>query len=212
MGGAAVVLGVVELVSKLKLNINIVGIVCSAENAVDAESYRPGDVINSYSGKTIEIIDTDAEGRLVLADGLSYAVKNIKPEYLIDLATLTGSVVRTLGYEAAGMFTHNTEMASTMSNIGYKVHERVWQLPMFEEYKSVLHSDIADIRNFSGTPLTGASNAAQFLEFFTEDHKNWMHLDIAGVSFGASPYAKMKSASGYGIQLITEFIKKKASK
>ena len=212
MGGAAVVLGVVELAAKLKLNINIVGIVCSAENAVDAESYRPGDVINSYSGKTIEIIDTDAEGRLVLADGLSYAVKNIKPEYLIDLATLTGSVVRTLGYEAAGMFTHNQEMASTMSDIGYKVHERVWQLPMFEEYKTDLHSDIADIRNFSGKPLAGATNAAQFLESFTEDHKNWMHLDIAGVSFGSSPYAKMKSASGYGIQLITEFIKKKASK
>ncbi|WP_179338883.1 leucyl aminopeptidase family protein [Winogradskyella ludwigii] len=212
MGGAAVVLGVVELAAKLKLNINIVGIVCSAENAVDAKSYRPGDVINSYSGKTIEIIDTDAEGRLVLADGLSYAVKNIKPEYLIDLATLTGSVVRTLGYEAAGMFTHNTEMACDMSEIGYKVHERVWQLPMFDEYKSDLHSDIADLRNFSGSPLTGATNAAQFLESFIEDHKNWMHLDIAGVSFGASPYAKMKSASGYGIQLITEFIKKKASK
>ncbi|WP_340155398.1 leucyl aminopeptidase family protein [uncultured Winogradskyella sp.] len=212
MGGAAVVLGVVELITKLKLDINVVGIVCSAENAVDAESYRPGDVINSYSGKTIEIIDTDAEGRLVLADGLSYAVKNIKPEYLIDLATLTGSVVRTLGYEAAGMFTHNKDMASTMSDIGYKVHERVWQLPMFEEYKSDLHSDIADIRNFSGKPLAGATNAAQFLESFTEEHKNWMHLDIAGVSFGASPYAKMKSASGYGIQLITEFIKKKASK
>jgi leucyl aminopeptidase len=211
MGGAAVVLGVVELVAKLKLNINITGIVCSAENAVDAESYRPGDVINSYSGKTIEIIDTDAEGRLVLADGLSYAVKNIKPEYLIDLATLTGSVVRTLGYEAAGLFTHNEDMAKTISDIGYKVHERVWQLPMFEEYKADLHSDIADLRNFSGKPLTGATNAAQFLESFTEDHKNWMHLDIAGVSFGSSPYAKMKSASGYGIQLITEFIKAKAS-
>ncbi|WP_407557236.1 leucyl aminopeptidase family protein [Winogradskyella sp. 4-2091] len=209
MGGAAVVLGVVELIAKLKLDINIVGIVCSAENAVDAESYRPGDVINSYSGKTIEIIDTDAEGRLVLADGLSYAVKNIEPEYLIDLATLTGSVVRTLGYEAAGMFTHNEEMAKTMSEIGYKVHERVWQLPMFEEYKSDLHSDIADLRNFSGKPLTGATNAAQFLESFTEEHKNWIHLDIAGVSFGSSPYAKMKSASGYGIQLITEFIKSK---
>ena len=212
MGGAAVVLGVVELVAKLKLNVNIVGIVCSAENAVDAESYRPGDVINSYSGKTIEIIDTDAEGRLVLADGLSYAVKNIKPEYLIDLATLTGSVVRTLGYEAAGLFTHNNEMASNISDIGYKVHERVWQLPMFEEYKADLHSDIADLRNFSGKPLTGATNAAQFLESFTEDHKNWMHLDIAGVSFGSSPYAKMKSASGYGIQLITQFVKQKASK
>ncbi|NRD20199.1 leucyl aminopeptidase family protein [Winogradskyella eckloniae] len=209
MGGAAVVLGVIELIAKLKLNINVVGIVCSAENAVDAESYRPGDVIDSYSGKTIEIIDTDAEGRLVLADGLSYAVQQIKPEYLIDLATLTGSVVRTLGYEAAGMFTHNVDMANTMSQIGYNVHERVWQLPMFEEYKSDLHSDVADLRNFSGKPLTGATNAAQFLEAFTEDHNNWMHLDIAGVSFGSSPYAKMKSASGYGIQLITEFIKTK---
>lgn len=212
MGGAAVVLGVVELVAKLKLNINIVGIVCSAENAVDAESYRPGDVINSYSGKTIEIIDTDAEGRLVLADGLSYAVRNIKPEYLIDLATLTGSVVRALGYHAAGMFTNNEAMAKTTSYIGYKVNERVWQLPMFEDYESDLHSDIADIRNFSGNPLAGATNAAKFLEAFTEKHKNWMHLDIAGVSFGASPYAKMKSASGYGVQLITEFIKSKASK
>ncbi len=212
MGGAAVVLGVVELIAKLKLKINIVGIVCSAENAVDAESYRPGDVINSYSGKTIEIIDTDAEGRLVLADGLSYAVKKIKPEYLIDLATLTGSVVRTLGYHAAGMFTNNEEMAKTTSDIGYKVNERVWQLPMFEDYESDLHSDIADIRNFSGNPLAGATSAAKFLEAFTEDHKKWMHLDIAGVSFGASPYAKMKSASGYGIQLITEFIKSKASK
>ncbi|MEM5564217.1 leucyl aminopeptidase family protein [Psychroserpens sp. AS72] len=211
MGGAAVVLGVVELVAKLKLNINIVGVVCSAENAVDAESYRPGDVINSYSGKTIEIIDTDAEGRLVLADGLSYAVKKIKPEYLIDLATLTGSVVRTLGYHAAGMFTNNEEMAKTTSDIGYKVHERVWQLPMFEDYESDLHSDIADIRNFSGNPLAGATNAAKFLEAFTEDHEKWMHLDIAGVSFGSSPYAKMKSASGYGIQLITEFIKSKVS-
>lgn len=209
MGGAAVVLGVVELVAKLKLKINLVGIVCSAENAVDAESYRPGDVINSYSGKTIEIIDTDAEGRLVLSDGLSYAVKNIQPDYLIDLATLTGSVVRTLGYYAAGMFTHNDAMASDMSKIGYKVHERVWQLPMFEDYKSDLHSDIADIRNFSGKPLAGATNAAQFLEAFTDGHKNWLHLDIAGVSFGDSPYAKMKSASGYGIQLITEFIKTK---
>jgi leucyl aminopeptidase len=212
MGGAAVVLGVVELVAKLKLKINIIGIVCSAENAVDAESYRPGDVINSYSGKTIEIIDTDAEGRLVLADGLSYAVKKIKPEYLIDLATLTGSVVRTLGYHAAGMFTNNEEIVKTTSDIGYNVNERVWQLPMFEDYESDLHSDIADIRNFSGNPLAGATNAAKFLEAFTEGHKKWMHLDIAGVSFGSSPYAKMKSASGYGIQLITEFIKTKASK
>jgi leucyl aminopeptidase len=212
MGGAAVVLGVVELVAKLGLNINIVGIVASAENAVDANSYRPGDVINSYSGKTIEIIDTDAEGRLVLADGLNFAIKKYNPEYIIDLATLTGSVVRTFGYAAAGMFTMNQEMANSMSNIGFKVHERVWQLPMFEDYEADLQSDIADIKNYNGKPIEGAINAAKFLEVFTENHKKWMHLDIAGVAFGSSPYAKMKSASGYGIQLITNFVKEKAGK
>lgn len=207
MGGAAVVLGVVELVAKLKLNVNIVGIVASAENAVDKDSYRPGDVINSYSGKTIEIIDTDAEGRLVLADGLSYLIKQFQPEKIIDLATLTGSVVRTLGFTAAGMFTNNVDMAKTMSSIGFKTNERVWQLPLFEDYEADLHSDIADLRNFSGKPIAGAINAAKFLEAFTESHKNWMHLDIAGVSFGDSPYSKMKSASGFGVQLITNYIK-----
>ena len=212
MGGAAVVLGVVELAAKLKLNVNIVGVVASAENAVDSNSYRPGDVINSYSGKTIEIIDTDAEGRLVLADGLNYIIKKYKPEQVIDLATLTGSVVQTLGYAAAGMFTNNTEMADQMSKVGFETNERVWQLPMFEDYESDLHSDIADIRNFSGKPIAGAITAAKFLEAFTEKHDSWMHLDIAGVSFGDSPYAKMKSASGYGIQLITNYIKSKAIK
>jgi leucyl aminopeptidase len=207
MGGAAVVLGVVELVAKLKLDVNLVGIVASAENAVDKNSYRPGDVINSYSGKTIEIIDTDAEGRLVLADGLSYLIKQFQPEKIIDVATLTGSVVRTLGFSAAGMFTNNTEMASTMSDLGFKTNERVWHLPLFEDFEADLHSDIADLRNFSGKPIAGAINAAKFLEAFTESHKSWMHLDIAGVSFGDSPYSKMKSASGFGVQLITNYIK-----
>ena len=207
MGGAAVVLGVVELVAKLKLNINIVGVVASAENAVDSNSYRPGDVINSYSGKTIEIIDTDAEGRLVLADGLSYMIKKFKPAQVIDLATLTGSVVQTLGYSAAGMFTNNKKMAQKMSDIGFDVNERVWQLPLFADFEDDLHSDIADLRNFSGKPIGGAITAAKFLEAFMESHKNWMHLDIAGVSFGDSAYSKMKGASGYGVQLITNYIK-----
>ncbi len=207
MGGAAVVLGVIELAAKLKLNINIVGVIASAENAVDSNSYRPGDVINSYAGKTIEIIDTDAEGRLVLADGLSYIIKKFKPEQVIDLATLTGSVVQTLGYSAAGMFTNNTQMAQKMSQIGFEINERVWQLPLFADFESDLHSDIADLRNFSGKPIAGAITAAKFLEAFTEDHKSWMHLDIAGVSFGDSGYAKMKSASGYGVQLIINYVK-----
>lgn len=207
MGGAAVVLGVMELVAKLKLNVNIVGVVASAENAVDSNSYRPSDVIKSYSGKTIEIIDTDAEGRLVLADGLSYMIKTYQPKQVIDLATLTGSVVQTLGYSAAGMFTNNSEMAKTMSTIGYETNERVWQLPLFADFEADLHSDIADLRNFSGKPVAGAITAAKFLEAFTDSHEQWMHLDIAGVAFGDSPYSKMKSATGYGVQLITNYIK-----
>lgn len=208
MGGAAVVLGVMELAAKLKLNINIVGVVASAENAVDMNSYRPSDVITSFSGKTIEIIDTDAEGRLVLADGLSYIIKQFKPNQLIDLATLTGSVVQTLGYTAAGMFTNNTEMAKILSEVGFETHERVWQLPLFSDFDSDLHSDVADLRNFSGKPIAGAITAAKFLEAFTEEHEAWVHLDIAGVSFGDSTYAKMKSATGFGVQLIINYIKK----
>jgi leucyl aminopeptidase len=105
------------------------------------------------------------------------------------------------------MFTNNTKMAKTMSDLGFKTNERVWQLPLFEDFEADLHSDIADLRNFSGKPIAGAINAAKFLEAFTESHKNWMHLDIAGVSFGDSKYSKMKSASGFGVQLITNYIK-----
>jgi len=130
-----------------------------------------------------------------------------KPNQVIDLATLTGSVVQTLGYSAAGMFTHDKQMASKMTAIGETLNERVWPLPLFEVYESDLQSDVADLRNFSGKPIAGAINAAKFLEAFTNSHKKWMHLDIAGVAFGDSPYAKMKSATGYGVQLILQYIK-----
>lgn len=207
MGGAAAVLGAVELAAKLKLKVNIIGLVGSAENAVDGASYLPGDVINSYSGKSIEIIDTDAEGRLVLADALYYAITKHKPKVVVDLATLTGSAVRTLGYSAAAMFTSDTKLADKLSRIGNDIYERVWQLPVYEELEDDIHSDIADIRNFSMKPVAGASAAAKFLEFFTNEHKHWVHLDIAGVAFGSNPYAKLKSASGYGVRLMVEFIK-----
>ncbi|GLR17147.1 leucyl aminopeptidase family protein [Portibacter lacus] len=207
MGGAAAVLGAVELASRLKLNVNIVGIVGAAENAVDGNSYLPGDVIQSYSGKSIEIIDTDAEGRLVLADGLNYAIKKHKPKTVIDLATLTGSAVRTLGYSAAAMFTSNDKMAAKLYSLGDEIFERVWRLPIYEELSDDIHSDIADVRNFSGKPVAGASAAAKFLEYFTEGHPSWVHLDIAGVAFGANAYAKMKSSSGYGVRLMVEYIK-----
>ncbi|MBO6496175.1 MAG: leucyl aminopeptidase family protein [Roseivirga sp.] len=207
MGGAAAVLGTMELVAKLKLPIHLIGVVASAENAVDANSLKPGDIINSYSGKTIEVIDTDAEGRLVLADAINYAIKEFNPDKVIDLATLTGSAIGTLGYTAAAMFSNNEDMTDALLDIGYETHERVWQLPLFDDFKSDLHSDVADVRNYSGKPIAGAITAAKFLEVFTEDHPAWLHLDIAGVAFGSSSYAKMQCATGYGVRLLTEYIK-----
>lgn len=202
MGGAAAVLGAVELAAKLNLPAHVVGVVAAAENAVDANSVKPGDVIGSYAGKTIEVIDTDAEGRLTLADALSYTIKQHQPDYLIDLATLTGSAVRALGYSAAAMFTHDDALADLVSEVGATLHERVWRLPLYDDFDADLHSDIADVRNLSGRPIAGAITAAKFLEFFVEKHPHWMHVDMAGVAFGDNPYAKMKSASGYGVRLL----------
>ena len=208
MGGAAAVIGAIELAAKLKLDIHIVALVPAAENAVDANSIRPGDVIKSYSGKTIEIIDTDAEGRLVLADGLNYIQKNFQPEVVLDLATLTGSIVRTLGYTAAGLFTTNQVLSNELQTVGSETNERVWPFPMWEDYNSDIASDVADVRNFSGKAVAGAISAAKFLEYFIPEHTAWAHLDIAGVAFGDSDYTKMKSASGYGVRLLVAYMKK----
>jgi len=208
MAGAAAVIGAVELAARLKLNIHIVGVVPAAENSVDANSIRPGDIISSYSGKSIEVLDTDAEGRLVLADGLAYIIKNYAPEYLIDLATLTGSCVATLGYSAAGLFTNNDQMAADLSHAGEPVNERVWRLPLFDDYMAEMQSDMADIKNLSGKPVAGASTAAKFLEFFTSEHKNWAHLDIAGVAFTDSEFARMRTATAYGVRLLVNYMKK----
>jgi leucyl aminopeptidase len=209
MGGGVAVMGAIELAAKLQLPIHLVGVVPVAENSVDATSLKPGDVIDSYSRKTIEVIDTDAEGRLVLADGLAYVQEHYQPETVIDLATLTGSVVRALGYSAAGLFTSNDELAFALSRAGEEVKERVWRLPLYPEFERDLESDIADVKNFSGKPIAGAITAAKFLEFFIKDHPRWAHLDIAGVAFGDSEFTKMKSATGYGIRLLITYMKNK---
>ena len=208
MGGAAAVLGAIELAAKLQLNIHVVCLIPSAENAVDAKSVKPGDVIHSYSGKTIEIIDTDAEGRLILADGLAYIQKNYQPDIVLDVATLTGSTVRTLGYAAGGLFTQNEALAADLMAVGQATHERLWPFPLWDDYASDITSDIADVRNFSGRPINGAIAAGKFLEFFIKDHPQWAHLDIAGVAFGDSEYSKMKSATGYGVRLLVEYMKR----
>ena len=206
MGGAAAVFGTIELAAKLKLPVHLIGIVPVCENSVDAKSFKPSDVIGSYSGKTIEIIDTDAEGRLILADGLNYLVKNYQPDTMIDLATLTGSCVATLGYHAAGMFTNNDELAQNLTKAADKTGERLWRLPLWDIYKEDITSDIADVRNYSGKPMAGAISATKFLEVFTENHQNWAHLDIAGTAFGDIEFAPQRTGTAFGVRLLLEYL------
>ena len=206
MGGAAAVLGAMEVISKQQIPVKLIGIVPATDNCVDATAIMPGDVINSYSGKTIEIIDTDAEGRLILADGLAYLNKNYKTDVLIDLATLTGSTVQTLGYQAGGLFSNNNKLARALITAGEQTGERLWALPLWNEYLPDVQSDVADVRNYSGRTVAGAISAAKFLEYFIDNHPAWAHLDIAGVAFGNSVFSKQKSATAYGIRLLYQFV------
>ena len=206
MGGAAAVMGTIELAAKLKLPVHLVGIIPACENSVDGKSFKPSDVIGSYAGKTIEIIDTDAEGRLILADGLSYLVRNYQPDMMIDLATLTGSCVATLGYHAAGMFTSNDNLAQSLTKAADQTGERLWRLPLWDIYKEDITSDIADVRNYSGKPMAGAISATKFLEVFTDNHQKWAHLDIAGTAFGDTEFAPQRAGTAFGIRLLLEFL------
>lgn len=208
MGGAAAVLGAVEVAAKLKLPVHVIGIVPATENNVDGRSTKPGDVITSYSGKTIEIIDTDAEGRVILADGLAYMVQNFQPDVLIDLATLTGSVISALGYHAAGLFTPNDDLAQALLASADQTGERLWRLPVWDVYRDDIKSDVADVKNFSGKPLAGSISAAKFLEVFTASHPAWAHLDIAGTAFADTEFGTQKNATGYGIRLLVDYLQR----
>lgn len=208
MGGAAAVIGAIDVISTLGLEIDITAVIPLTENCVDAKSIKPGDVISSRAGKTIEIIDTDAEGRLILADALFYLKEKFNPDFMIDLATLTGSAVRTFGYECAALFSNNPALAAALGKAGENSGERVWPLPLWKEYESGIKSDVADVANFSGKPVNGAIDAALFLKSFTDDHEKWAHLDIAGVAFKASEYSNQRSATGYGVNLLLSFAKK----
>ena len=206
MAGGAAVLGAMQLVASLKLDVQVTGIVPACENSVDAKSFLPSDVIGSYAGHSIEIIDTDAEGRLILADGLSYLIKNYNPDIIVDIATLTGSAVGTFGYECAALFTNNDTVSKKLQQAGDAVGERLWQLPLWDAYKPDIESEIADVKNYSGKPVAGAITAAKFLEFFTENHSSWAHIDIAGVAFGDDEFAKTKHATAFGVHLLIKFI------
>ncbi len=206
MGGAAAVLATTQLVSDLELHVNLTAIVPAVENAIDKDAYLPSEVIGSHAGLSIEVIDTDAEGRLILADGLSYLIKNHQPDQVIDLATLTGSAIGTFGYECAALFSNDGALSHGLQRAGELLGEKSWPLPLWEEYGKEMDSEIADIKNYHGKPFAGAITAAKFLQAFTHGHPAWAHLDIAGVAFGDSEFAKTKTGTGYGVRLLLKYI------
>jgi leucyl aminopeptidase len=205
MAGAAAVLGAIRLIAALKLPIQITAIVPCVENSIGSSSFLPSEVIKSYSGKSIEIIDTDAEGRLILADALSYLTKNFETDYLIDLATLTGSCIGTFGYECAALFSTNEELTTFIQKAANYTGEKVWPLPLWKVYAKEIESEVADVKNYHGKPFAGAIVAAKFLEYFTNNHPKWAHLDIAGTSFTSSDYYGVKHATAFGAHLLLAF-------
>ena len=206
MAGSASVIGLMEALSKRKASANVVGIVGLVENMTDGNAMRPGDVIRSMSGKTIEVLNTDAEGRLVLADIATYAIQNYDPSAIIDLATLTGAILVALGQEMAGLFSNNDDLAANLINSGNKTDERLWRMPIDKKYMKMINSKVADIKNIGGR-YAGAITAAEFIHYFIEDIP-WAHLDIAGTSI-TSPKTDTNDswASGYGVRLLNQYIR-----
>lgn len=204
MCGGAAILGTLYAIAELGLKVNVTGVIPATDNCIGSRSYRPGDVYVGYAGKSVEIGNTDAEGRLILADAIAYAVKNLKPTRLIDFATLTGSIEIALGNEATGMFTNDELLADTFLKAGRNTFERVWRMPLFEEYRDQLKSDIADMRNI-GTRAGGSITAAKFLQDFVGDIP-WVHFDIAATAYLADKKRYLpKHATGIGVRLMIEF-------
>ncbi|WP_294331977.1 leucyl aminopeptidase family protein [uncultured Chryseobacterium sp.] len=206
MGGATAVLGTLIYAAEMQLPVNIIAILPITDNAISEKAFLPSDVITAYNGKTIEVLNTDAEGRMILADGLSYMAKNFKTDFMIDLATLTGSSVRMFGDTCGALFSNNEELKNLLLKTGDKTNQRLWNLPLWDIWKDDIRSDVADLKNISMKPIGDCIVAAKFLEQFIENHPKWAHLDIAGVAFGNVGYAKEKAATGFGVQLLADLI------
>ena len=207
MAGSAVVAGLMKNFALRKAKINAIGVVGLVENMPGGNAQRPGDIVKSYSGKTIEVLNTDAEGRLVLADALTFTEKKFKPNLIIDLATLTGAIIVSLGSEYAGLFSNDDKLSKQIFDAGKKVDEKVWRLPLHKNYDKLMDSKIADVQNINYVGGAGSTTAAQFLQRFILNKTPWAHLDIAGMAF--SKYAgalNSGGATGYGVRLLNEFV------
>jgi leucyl aminopeptidase len=205
MAGAGAVTGLMAALAGRKAKVNAVGLVGLVENMPGSNAQRPGDVVKSYSGQTIEVLNTDAEGRLVLADVLWYAQEKFDPKFMVDLATLTGAMIVALGHEHGGMFSNDEDLAAKLLAAGLASSEKLWRLPMGPEYDKQLKSDIADMKNITGRP-GGSITAAQFLARFVNG-KPWAHLDIAGMAWASKDHPTVpKGASGYGVRLLDRMV------
>ncbi len=205
MGGAAAVTGLMHALAARKAKANVIGIIGLVENMPDGKAQRPGDIVTSMSGQTIEIINTDAEGRLVLADALWYCQKRFKPKFMINLATLTGAILVALGKEHAGIFSNNDELAENLSKAGYLTEEKVWRLPLHDEYDKMIDTKNADMKNTGGR-YAGSITAGQFLQRFVNDVP-WVHIDVAGTAMGSKSNEYNQSwGSGYGVRLLDRLV------
>lgn len=212
MSGAAAVLGTLRAVTALKLPINIVAVIASTENAIGSKSYKPGDIYRSHAGINVEISNTDAEGRLVLADALSYLQEQFDLEQMIDIGTLTGGAIVALGEEVAALMSNNDALAKKLLEAGEKTYERLWRMPLYEEYKDLLKSSVADIKN-AGVRKASSIQAAMFLQEFIKKPLRWAHIDIAGVAFPEQRKSYQPiQATGFGVRLLVEFFKQVCEK
>tara|TARA_Y200000002_G_scaffold127143_1_gene104713 strand:- start:12 stop:1469 length:1458 start_codon:yes stop_codon:yes gene_type:complete len=207
MAGSATVVGLMKNLALRKAKINAVGVVGLVENMVSGVAQRPGDIVKSYSGKTIEVLNTDAEGRLVLADALTFTEKKFKPKFIVDLATLTGAIIVCLGSEYAGLFSNDDNLSKQIFNAGEKVEEKVWRMPLHKNYDKLMNSKNADMQNINYVGGAGSTTAAQFLQRFILNKTPWAHLDIAGMAFSKYGGAlNSGGATGFGVRLLNELI------
>ena len=205
MAGSAVVIGLMRLLAARKAKVNAVGIVGLVENMPSGTAQRPGDIVASMSGQTIEVLNTDAEGRLVLADAMWYCQDRFKPRLMIDLATLTGAIVVALGHHRAGLFANDDELAARLTEAGKAVGEEVWRMPLADSYDRDIDSDAADVKNIGGGRAAGSVTAAQFLQRFV-NKVPWAHLDIAGMAWSSKDAATVpKGATAFGVRLLDRF-------
>ncbi len=209
MGGAAAVAGAMKAIASRKAKANVVGIVALVENMPGDNAQRPGDIVHTMSGQTIEVLNTDAEGRLILADAVWYAQDKYEPSAVIDLATLTGAVIVALGHEMAGMFANDEDLAQAIVAAGQAEGEPVWRLPLSAGYDKLIDSPNADMKNIAGKPMAGSIVGAQFIKRFVKDGVHWAHIDIAGTAWKPAPYEDPLSpawATGYGVRLLNRLI------